>query len=256
MTLCLDIGNSQIYGGVFEGGELKNRFRRVSDKGASSDELGVFFKSVLRENGYNPANITEVGCCSVVPDINHAVQNSILKYFDVTPFFLKAGTKTGLKIRYKNPTEVGADRIANAIAVTRRYPAKNVIVADFGTATTFDVVSADKEYLGGAIMPGMKIAMTSLEQKTARLPKVEIVKPKRACGRTTVESIQSGLYFGTLGMIRILREEISRESFGGEKPLFIGTGGFARLFAESGEFDDIQSDLVLEGIYHAMEMNK
>lgn len=152
MVLCLDVGNTQIHGGVFNKEELILQFRRTSRQHYSSDELGVFFRTVLRENNIEPEVIKRISVCSVVPDINHSLRSACLKYFRTEPFFLKPGVKTGLKIKYRNPLEVGTDRIANAIAVTHLYPNKNIIVVDFGTATTFCVISKSKEYLGGIIL--------------------------------------------------------------------------------------------------------
>lgn len=256
MILCLDIGNSQLYAGLYKEDEVVFHFRKVLDKGISSDEIGIFLRSAIRENGYDPSSVSHIAYCSVVPDVNHSIKNACRHYFKIEPFSLKPGVKTGLRVKYSNPAEVGSDRIANAIAAYSRFPGKNVIVADFGTATTFDVLTAEREYLGGAIMPGMKISMQSLEEKTAKLPKVEIIKPGKSCGRTTVESIQSGLYYGNLGMIKEITKRITDENFKGEKPLLIGTGGFSGMFREAGIFDKIIPNLVLEGIYKAQELNK
>lgn len=255
MKLCIDIGNSQIYGGLFEGNELVSRFRKITQRGASSDELGLFFRQVVRENGNDPEAIDAIGFCSVVPDINHSLVNACNRYFDVDPFVLRAGVKTGLKIRYKNPTEVGADRIAGAVGAVARYPGRNIIIIDFGTATTVEAVSSGQEYLGGAIVPGLGISMRALEQNTARLPKVEIVRPANACGRSTVESIQSGLYWGHVGLIREIRDRIGVECFGASEPIVIGTGGFAGLLAETHLFSHVHPDLVLEGVRIAQELN-
>ena len=255
MKLCIDIGNSQIYGGLFDGEKLLSRFRRITQRGASSDELGVFFRQVVRENGNDPADIEAVGFCSVVPDLNHSMINACRRYFSVEPFVLRAGVRTGLQIRYKNPAEVGADRIAGAVGAVARYPGRNIIIIDFGTATTVEAVSSRQEYLGGAIVPGLGISMRALEQNTARLPKVEILRPAKACGRSTVESIQSGLYWGHVGLIRELRARIGTECFGASEPVVVGTGGFAGLLAEAGLFSEVLPDLVLEGVRIAQEMN-
>ena len=255
MKLCIDIGNSQIYGGLFDGDEMVSSFRKITQRGASSDELGLFFRQAVRENGNDPEAIGAVGFCSVVPDLNHSMGNACRRYFNVEPFALRAGVKTGLKIRYKNPAEVGADRIAGAVGAVERYPDRNIIIIDFGTATTVEAVSSSREYLGGAIVPGLGISMRALEQNTARLPKVEIVRPAKACGRSTVESIQSGLYWGHVGLIREIRNRISMECFGASEPVVVATGGFAGLLNGTGLFNDIHPDLVLEGIRIAQEMN-
>jgi type III pantothenate kinase len=255
MTLCLDVGNSQIYGGVFVDGSLKLRFRRNSKSGASSDEIGVFLRSVLRENDVDPKQVKQIALCTVVPEVLHSLKNACMKYFKLNPFVLQAGVKTGLKVRYKNPLEVGADRIANAIAGTQLYPGQNLIIIDFGTATTFCAVNTEKEYLGGVIVAGLRISTEALESRTSKLPAVEIVKPEECLAKTTVDSIQSGLYFGALGQIREISSRLSKEAFGGTKPKIIGTGGFASLFADSGAFDEENPDLVLSGLYHALKMN-
>ena len=255
MILCLDVGNTQIYGGVFEDGKLKLRFRRNSRTGASSDEIGVFLRSVLRENDIEPKSVKQVVVCTVVPEVLHSVKNACMKYFNLNPFVLQAGVKTGLRIRYKNPIEVGADRIANAIAGINLYPNQNLLIVDFGTATTFCAVSADKDYLGGVIIAGIRISMEALESRTSRLPAVEIVVPEETLAKTTVESIQSGLYYGTIGQVKEICERISREAFGGSQPRMIGTGGFASLFAKAGIFDEENPDLVLHGLHTALKLN-
>ncbi|HAG90705.1 MAG TPA: pantothenate kinase, partial [Bdellovibrionales bacterium] len=137
MILCLDVGNSQIYGGVFKGEDIVLRFRKSSRNGQSSDETGVFLRSVLKENGLDPESVEKIAICTVVPESLHSLKNASRKYFGGEPFVLQAGVKTGLKIKYKNPLEVGADRIANAIAASQLFPNRNIIIIDFGTATTF-----------------------------------------------------------------------------------------------------------------------
>ncbi len=255
MILALDVGNTQIYGGVYDQDKMHLSFRRNSKQGYSSDEVGVFLRSVLRENGVDPQSITQIALCSVVPDVIYSLRGTCTKYFKMNPFILQAGVKTGLNIKYRNPLEVGADRIANAIAVSKIYPKKNVIVVDLGTATTFDVVTDERDYLGGTIIAGMKISMESLESRTAKLPIVEIVPSDHALGRTTVESIQSGLYYGHLGAIREIRERLTQECFAGEKPLIVGTGGFSILFEKEKVFDAVIPDLVLKGLLYSLQMN-
>lgn len=255
MIMCLDVGNTTIHGGVFEGEKLKMQFRRTSEFRASSDEVGIFLRSVLRENDLDPKLIKQIAVCSVVPDSIYSLRGGCVKYFNINPFLLQAGVKTGLKIKYRNPLEVGADRIANAIAVTHLYPEQNIIVVDFGTATTFCAINKDKEYLGGVILAGLRISAEALEEKTSKLPSVEIVQMKQALGRGTIESIQSGLYFGQIGMVKELTSQITEEAFAGEKPKVIGTGGFSGLFEKAQLFDHVVPDLVLRGLYIALKMN-
>ncbi len=256
MILCIDVGNSHIYGGVFDGDEIKLRFRHTSQV-STSDELGIFLKSVLRENGCSPEAITKIGICSVVPQLDYSLRSACVKYFSIDPFLLQAGVKTGLNIKYRNPIEVGADRIANAIAATNSYPNQNIIVIDFGTATTFCVVNAQKAYLGGAILPGVRLSVDALSKNTAKLPAVEIIKIENAVGRSTIESIQSGVYYGVLGACRELILRMNQEAFGANanQALVLATGGFASLFDKHDLYNHLVPDLVLQGIRLAALMN-
>ena len=216
MILTLDVGNSQIFGGVFRQGELTVRFRKPSRPPTSSDELGLFLRGVLRENGTDPSGVEQIAFCSVVPDVIYSLRSCCRKYFKIDPFILQAGVKTGLKIRYRNPLEVGPDRIANAIAATHLYPDRHLIIVDLGTATTFDVVRAGRDFLGGIILPGLRMSMEALEKNTARLPNVEIVPATELVGRSTIECIQSGLYFGNRAMLRELTRQIRAQALAGE----------------------------------------
>jgi type III pantothenate kinase len=256
MILALDVGNSQIFGGVFRDRQLTIRFRKPSRPPTSSDELGLFLRGILRENGCDPSSIEQIAFCSVVPEVIYSLRSCCRKYFGVEPFILQAGVKTGLKIRYRNPLEVGPDRIANAIAAAHLYPDRHLIIADFGTATTIDVVRSGRDYLGGIILPGLRISMEALERNTARLPNVEIVPMTQLVGRSTIECIQSGLYFGHRAVIRELTREIRREAFGGEVAVVIGTGGFSRLFEREKLFDAVLPDLVLIGLARALSLNE
>lgn len=256
MLLCLDIGNSQIHGGVFDDASLRLQFRKTTHPLGAADEIGIFLLTVLRENGVDPRAVTRVAICSVVPPALYPVRGACQKYFRAEPFVLQAGVKTGLKVKYRNPHEVGADRIAGAIGAALRRPAADLIVVDCGTATTFDVVTAAGDYLGGAIMPGIGISVETLAGKTAKLPTIEIARPGPALGRSTAESIQSGVYHGHVGAIRQLVGELSREVFAGNRPAVIGTGGFARLLEEERLFDEVVPELVLLGLRHAERINR
>jgi type III pantothenate kinase len=256
MLLTLDVGNSQIFCGVYDGEDLKITFRRTSTIRASSDEFGTFFRATLRENGIDPGEIGMAAICSVAPGAVHSLQNCFRKYFRFEPFLLQPGVKTGLKIRYQNPLEVGADKIANAIGALGRFPGRNLLIVDFGTATTLCAVNKDREYLGGIITPGMHTSMAALESQTSRLPAVEILRPAQVLGRSTVESIQSGLYYGTLAAIQSLVVFVTKEQFPGEPPLVIGTGGFGRLFEKDRLFDEFVPELPLFGLYRAIELSK
>ena len=255
MIMTLDVGNSQIFGGVFHQDQIQLKFRKNSKSGASSDEIGLFLKQVLRENQIDPEQIQQIAVCSVVPDVIYSLTNACRKYFNVAPFILKAGVKTGLQILYHNPTEVGADRVANAVAATQLYAQKNIIVIDLGTATTFCAINKQKQYLGGVITPGMRISMEALEGRTAKLPSVEILRPQQTLGKSTIESIQSGLYYSHLGMMKEITYRLRQECFGHEDSIIIGTGGFSNLFEKEQFFNVIAPDLVLMGLNLAIQMN-
>lgn len=255
MLLTLDVGNTQIFAGVFDGQDLKITFRRTSSIRASSDEFGAFFRVTLRENGIDPEKIDMAAMCSVVPDAVHSLRNCFRKYFRFEPFLLRPGAKTGLKIRYRNPLEVGADKIANSMGAISRFPERNLIIVDFGTATTLCAVTKGKDYLGGIITPGIGISMAALESQTARLPTVEIVRPPEVLGRSIVESIQAGLYYGTLATVRSLAEMVKKQHFAAEAPLIVGTGGFGRLFEDEGLFDSFIPELPLIGLRRAVELS-
>ena len=256
MLLTLDVGNSQIHGGVFDGDTLRCQFRKTTQPIGSSDELGVFLRGVLRENDLDPAAVNRAAICSVVPPVAYPLRAACVKYFNCEPFVLQAGVKTGLKIKYRNPAEVGADRVANAIAATQRHPGSDCLIVDCGTATTFDVVTAAGDYLGGAIMPGVGISAEMLSSRTAKLPRVEIARPETALGRTSAESIQSGLYHGHVGAMRNLLAALTIEAYNGQPPQVIGTGGFARMFEAEDLFDEIVPELVLFGLKHAEQLNQ
>jgi type III pantothenate kinase len=256
MLLAVDVGNSQIFCGVYHGDELKTTFRRTSSVRASSDEFGAFFRTTLRENGIHPEEIDMAGICSVVPDAVRSLRNCFRKYFRFDPFLLQPGVKTGLKIRYRNPLEVGADKIANALGAISRFPGRNLVIVDFGTATTLCAVSKERDYLGGIITPGVRMSMSALDSQTARLPAVEIVRPAAILGRSMVESIQSGLYYGTLASVRFLAESIAKEHFPGERPVIVGTGGIGRLFESDDLFDEFVAELPLLGLRRAIELSQ
>lgn len=256
MTLTLDVGNTNIVGGVFDGNRLELQFRQTTHKNQSSDETGIFLRSVLRENNIDPAQITEIGICSVVPPINYSLSSGILKYFGIEPLFIQAGIKTGLKIKTANPKEVGADLIADAIGAVSKHPDQNLIIVDLGTATTIQAVTKAKEFVGVSILPGLKISVQALADGTSKLPHVDIKKAERACAVTTIDSIQSGTYFGNAGAIKELCSLFTKEVFKDEKPYIIATGGFAKIFEGYGLFDEIIPELTLLGVKNAIELNK
>jgi type III pantothenate kinase len=255
MILCLDVGNSNIYGGVFHGDNIHLRFRHATMRDVTSDQLGVFLTSVLNANNIDPKKITQIAICSVVPPIDYSLRAACIKYFSLEPFVLQAGVKTGLKINYRNPLEVGADRIANAIAAIHHFPKKNIIIIDFGTATTVCAVSANKDYCGGVILAGIRISMDALQAKAAKIPSVEIISPEIIIGRSTIENVQSGLYYGQLGAVREVTQRLTQEIFLGKPTVIIGTGGFVHLFEKENIFSIVIHDLVLHGLRLALQLN-
>ena len=255
MIICLDVGNSHIYGGIFDGDRIIMRFRHLTNNGSTSDQLGVFLKTLLRESDIDTKEIKNIAIGSVVPSIDYTLRAACKKYFNIEPFILRAGVKTGIKIRTNNQNETGADLIAGSIAACHFYPDRNIVIIDLGTATTLTAISHDKEFLGVAILPGLRISMEALEDNTAKLFPVEIQKPEKIAGRTTTESIQSGLYYGHLGAIKEITHGLTKEVFGNKMPLIIGTGGFVHLFEKENIFNVIDPDLILQGLRIALELN-
>lgn len=248
MLLCLDVGNTHILCGVFDKDKLVLRFRHATHPLGTADQFGIFLRTILQANGIDDKKITHAALCSVVPGVNFTLRHAISQYFKAELFQLQAGVKTGLNIKYKNPGEVGADRIANSIAGVNAFPKTNLIIVDMGTATTFDVVTKKADYLGGVILPGMRVAMESLKSNTAKLMDVDIDPQDSFLGQTTREAIQKGLFFGQKGALKEIISGLKKEQFGKEDATIIGTGGFAQLFRQEKIFDVLLPDLVLQGI--------
>jgi type III pantothenate kinase len=258
-TLVVDIGNTEITAGITseDGVSFSPRFRLNNNSGTTADELGLSLRLMLKEHNVEISSITGVATASVVPSTLQSFQEASRKYLNHDPFVLTAATAYGISINYKNPNEVGADRLANTLAAQDMFPGENCIVVDFGTAITFDVIRADATYLGGIILPGPRLAMESLFQRTAKLPAVAIVRPPSIVGDSTVEGIQSGLYFGTIHAVSGCIKQISTEIFTThETVLTIGTGGFSALFEREGLFHKTKPDLVLHGIITAYKKHK
>lgn len=256
MILALDIGNTQLFGGVFNDNKLELRFRRTSRDQASSDEFGLFLKQVLRENDFEPKQIKAIIISSVVPELNHSINSACIKYLNLRPLMLQAGLKTGLNLKIKNPNQVGGDLIAGMVAAIAQFPNKPLVVIDFGTATTLCVVTRQSEYLGGLFVPGLRLSMEALEQNTSSLPTVELKVPEALIGRDTIENIQSGLYYSALGMLKEVCHRLREETFKNDNDLMvIATGGFSKLFEQEKLFDIIEPDLVLHGLYKIWQLN-
>jgi type III pantothenate kinase len=254
MLLAVDIGNTNIALGLFEGKELTQHWKIRSEREKTSDEYEIILLSLLSLAHLEAKDINSVIISSVVPPLTPVFQDLSQELLGVRPLVIGPGLKTGMPILYENPQEVGADRVVASVAAFEKYGGPAIVV-DFGTATTFDAVSAQGEYLGGAIAPGIQIAAEALYLKTAKLPRIEIKKPKQAIGRTTVISMQSGLYFGYIGLVSNIIAEISREL--GEKISVVATGSFAsQIYTDLKQNVHLEPFLVLEGLRTIYERNK
>lgn len=256
MLLCVDIGNSNIVTGVFKGQELVHEWRMSTLQGRTMDEYGLLFMSFLRQHKITLEDVSGISLCSVVPPLNSLFLGVSRDYFEREPFVVGPGIKTGLKIRYHNPKELGADRIVNAVAAHKLWGGPLIIV-DFGTATTFCALNSKGEYLGGAISPGLGISVEALFQKAAKLPRVDLVRPENVIGKTTTENLQSGLLYGYIGQVEGMVARISAEM--GEAPKVVATGGLAAVLApETDSIDEYAPHLTLEGlrILYGMNMGK
>lgn len=254
MLLCLDVGNTHLLGGVFAKDKLILRFRYATSLLGTADQLGIFLVTILKFHNLNLSEIKAIALSSVVPNYDYTLRHCFSQYFKMATYFsLRSGVKTGLNIRCKNPNEVGADRIANAIAATALFPKKSLIVVDMGTATTLCAITEKRDYLGGAILPGMRLCMEALKNNTAKLMAVDIETPVSYMGKTTRESIQSGLYYGHLGALKEIVSGLKNEVFKKKTVKVIGTGGFAQLYEGKGLFDTLVPDLTLLGLKKAFE---
>ena len=246
MILAIDVGNTHTVAGVYEGEELAYHWRFVTEPERTADEYGVLLQSLFAARNVRLSAVAGIIVSSVVPSMVRTIENLAEKYFRITPLIVGPGIKTGMPILYDNPREVGADRIVNAVAAYERYRTATIIV-DFGTATTFDYVTPAGEYLGGAIVPGVGISLDALFHKTAKLYRVELVKPPRIVGRNTVNAIQSGIYYGYTALVDGMVEGIRREN--GAPARVIATGGFATLIAaESRTIEDVDEFVTLAGL--------
>lgn len=248
MLLVIDIGNTHTVMGLFEGERLAHRWRVATDIRKTADEYGLLLSSLVSRAGLPNTGVRGVGICSVVPPLSDVFMQAQKSLFGVKAMLVGPGVKTGMPILYENPAEVGSDRIANALAAYQEARGP-VIIVDLGTATTFCAVSKKGEYLGGSIVPGIGISADALFARTAKLPRVEIKKPAAVIGRTTVSSIQSGLFFGHLCVVEGMITRIVSELQLGTRPRVFATGGLAELFGkETALIDVVDPDLTLKGI--------
>jgi type III pantothenate kinase len=253
MLLAIDIGNTNIALGLFEGlpeagkvPPLRADWRLETRASRTSDEYAALLSELFRLAKLELSAVQAVAVSSVVPPVLFPIERFCRRHLHVEPLVVGPGTKTGIPILYENPREVGADRIVNAVAAHERWPGGSIVV-DFGTATTFDVVTARGEYAGGVIAPGLTVSADALFSATAKLPRVEIVRPKSAVGRNTVASMQAGLVFGYAGLVDAIVERIRAEvDF---KPRVVGTGGLATMIAkETRTIDECDDMLTLQGL--------
>lgn len=254
MILVIDIGNTTMEFGLYDGDSLTGVFRLGSKRDITSDEVGLFVTQFFEYRKLSINEVSDVIISSVVPQLNYSVCSAVRKYFGLEPLVIGENIFCKMPNLYENPKEVGADRLVDSYAAFKKYGGPLIIV-DFGTATTCEAISEAGEYLGGIIYPGIKTSMDALYEKAAKLPKIEILKPEFALGKNTVSSMQSGAYYGYLGAIGMMVKNL--KAIIGENAKVVATGGFARLFAEeNGLFDYIDQRLPLEGIKMVYEDSK
>jgi type III pantothenate kinase len=246
MLLAIDVGNTNTVLGVYDGKRLLDHWRLETSARRTSDEYGILLRQLFQWSGIEPDRVDAVAVSSVVPPLQFNLERMSERYFKTRPMFVGPGVKTGMPILYDNPREVGADRIVNAVAAYDKHH-RGLIVVDFGTATTLDAVTPRGEYLGGAICPGINISMEALFQNASKLPRVELARPPHVVGRNTVHSIQSGLFYGYVGMVDGICARMQEEI--GFEVRVVATGGLAPLVAsESKLIHEVDEFLTLEGL--------
>ncbi|MCY6356604.1 type III pantothenate kinase [Clostridium sp. ZS2-4] len=258
MIFVLDAGNTNIVLGIFKDNKLIMECRIGTDAKRTADEYGIQVLKLFSHNNIDPSDIRGVIISSVVPNIMYSIEHMIRKYFKLDPIVVGPGVKTGINIKYDNPKFVGADRIVNAVAAHEIYR-RPLVIIDFGTATTFCAITKRGDYLGGAICPGVKISADALFEKAAKLPRIELAKPKCVICKSTVASMQSGIVYGYIGQVDYIVSKMKNEmiEMGEEEPFVVATGGLANLIAqESTTIDEVNSFLTLEGLRVIYEKNK
>lgn len=250
MILLVDVGNTNIVLGVHKDNEYIASWRISTDANKTSDEYGIQVMQLFSQHNLNPKEVKGIIISSVVPNIMHSLENMIRKCFSIEPVIVGPGIKTGINIKYDNPKEVGADRIVNAVAACETYK-RPIIIIDFGTATTFCVVTRAGDYLGGCIVPGIKISSDALFERAAKLPRVELEVPRNIICKNTISSMQAGILYGYIGQVEYIvskmKDEMKRKR--NEVPYVVATGGLSKLIAkETDAIDKVDNDLTLEGL--------
>jgi len=259
MLLVIDVGNTNTVLGAFRGDAVVHRWR-VTTGSRTTDEFGLLLLELLRHRGLGPDDVDGAVISCVVPSVLYTIEKACRRYLHQEALVVGRGIKTGMRVRTDNPREVGADRIVNSVAAFRRHGGPLVVV-DFGTATTFDCVDENGDYVGGAIAPGFRISADALFERTAKLPRVEVERPAKAIGTNTIASMQSGLFWGYVGLVdelaRRCKEELSAGRQDGTRATCVATGGLANLVGRACEqIDDVDDDLTLQGLRALHELNR
>ncbi len=254
MILVIDVGNTNMTLGVYDGEKLKTTFRLMTGTPHTSDEYGILITQILQNNGIDPKTLDGSIIASVVPTVMHSLQKAVVRYTDTRPLIVGPGIKTGIRITTEDPRAIGADRIVDAVAAYEKYGGP-VLVIDFGTATTYDLITADGCFTAGITAPGIRISSEALWLRTAKLPEIEIRKPKSILAQETISSMQAGLVYGQIGQTEYIIQKVREES-GLKDMKVVATGGLGRLISE--ETDSIQiydPALTLEGLRLIYEKN-
>lgn len=253
MILTLDIGNTNIKTALFQGEEMLNYWRIATNRSMSSDEYGILLANLFEYNGRRLSDVSGVSISSVVPSINFTIEHMCRNYLNLAPMMVGPGIKTGINIKYDNPRELGSDRIANAVAAYELYGGPCIFI-DFGTATSFGVVSHKGEFLGGAISPGIKLSAEALVEKAAKLPRFELQRPDSVIGKNTITNLQSGIVYGHVGLVTYLIRKMKQE-LGAPQAKVIATGGMALLVSGETDIDVLDGVLTLKGLRILYEKN-
>lgn len=248
MIMTIDVGNTNITVGVFQGDDVRARFRITTKMPRTSDEYGMTLGNLLMQNEIDRVEIEDVIIASVVPNVMHALEGAIIKYFNIRPIIIEPGTKTGIRIMTENPRQIGADRIVDAVAAYDIYGGP-VLVLDFGTATTYDLVDKDGAFISGVTAPGIRISAKALWEDAAKLPEIEIRKPASILAKETVTSMQAGLVYGQIGQTEYIVRNMIKEANMGEVKV-VATGGLGRIIANETDVIDVYDpDLTLKGMH-------